>query len=114
MRRLSALAFSLAISGLFSACAMVHNSATNVIPINTINVAQLQKAKKGEACISSVFFIPIWGTNNISEAAKAGGITQIGFVEQKLEAYFIFNKFCTVVYGTTAGAAPAAGHAQKG
>jgi hypothetical protein len=84
-------------------CIHVSNNATNVIPITAFNATQLESAKKGESCLKNIFFLFTWGTNNISEAAKAGGITTIGFVENKVESYLVFNKFCTVVYASNGG-----------
>jgi hypothetical protein len=97
------------VSILFTACSVltgcvhVSNNATNVIPITAFNATQLESAKKGESCIKNILFLFSWGTNNISEAAKAGGINNIGFVENKIESFLVFNKFCTVVYASNGG-----------
>lgn len=80
-------------------CVTVSNNASNVIPVTSLNMMQLQKAKKGEACRKNILFGIWWGNDNITDAAQNGGITRVAFVERKIESYFLFNKFCTVVYG---------------
>jgi hypothetical protein len=88
-------------------CTHVSNSAENVVSIEGTDMSKLSSMKTGEACRNNILFLIAWGTDNISEAAKNGDIQYVNFVEKKYETYLIFNKFCTVVYGSDAPAASA-------
>lgn len=89
------IAFALSVT----ACVTRVQGATNVVSIETTDMTQIDKMKKGEACSSSILLIFTFGNQLITEAAKNGGITNIKFVENSFKNYFVFFQSCIVVYG---------------
>ena len=56
--------------------------------------------KKGQACYSSIFGIPLGGLDvSIYKAAKNGGIKKISTVDTETFFALIYNKRCTIVRG---------------
>jgi hypothetical protein len=56
--------------------------------------------KTGEACVSSIVGIVATGDASIEAAKKAGGITQIAYVDhQQFSVVGVYATSCTIVHG---------------
>jgi TRL (tRNA-associated locus)-like protein len=56
--------------------------------------------KVGEACLSSLFGLVATGDASIETAKKAGGITQIAYVDhEQLSVVGVYATSCTIVHG---------------
>jgi hypothetical protein len=63
-------------------------------------VGTAQPAKRGEACVSSVLGAIATGDASIEQAKKAGGISQIAFVDhEQFSILGIYATSCTIVHG---------------
>ena len=57
-------------------------------------------AKSGEACMSSIFGLVATGDASIEAAKKAGGITQIAYVDHdQFSVVGVYATSCTIVHG---------------
>jgi hypothetical protein len=63
-------------------------------------VGTAQATKRGQACVSSVLGAIATGDASIEEAKRAGGITQIAFVDhEQFSILGIYATSCTIVHG---------------
>lgn len=57
--------------------------------------------KQGEACMQSILGLAAFGDSSVSTAAKNGGVTQVGSVDEStFRVLFFYTKTCTIVTGT--------------
>jgi hypothetical protein len=63
-------------------------------------VGTAQPGKMGEACVSSILGWIATGDASIEEAKRAGGITQIAYVDhEQFSVLGIYATTCTIVHG---------------
>jgi hypothetical protein len=64
------------------------------------HVGTAQASKRGQACVSSVLGAIATGDASLEEAKRAGGITQIAFVDhEQFSILGIYATTCTIVHG---------------
>ena len=57
--------------------------------------------KQGEACMQNILGLAAFGDSSVSTAAKNGGVTQVGSVDEStFRVLFFYTKTCTIVTGT--------------
>lgn len=63
-------------------------------------IGTAQPAKEGQACVSSVLGAIATGDASLEAAKKAGGITQIAYVDhEQFSILGIYATSCTIVHG---------------
>jgi hypothetical protein len=64
-------------------------------------VGTAQATKRGEACASSILGAIATGDASIEEAKRAGGITQVAFVDHdQFSILGLYATSCTIVHGS--------------
>ena len=104
--KIKLIGLALALAAL-DGCAMA--SGGNAHALGTIysgykspgQVGTAADAKIGESCISSVLGIIATGDGSLEAAKKAGGITQVAYVDHEQFAVLgVYATSCTVVHGS--------------
>jgi hypothetical protein len=82
-------------------CSGLFTPVATTYPVDGgIDFSQLGTMKRGESC--STMILGIFGPNgdaSVATAAKAGGITQVRYVDNRIRNYILWYRFCVVAYG---------------
>lgn len=85
---------------LLTGCTFKTSNTAMMIDGSKTDYTQLDQMKKGEACFTTVFGIPVDTDKRISTAVKRGEIDKIMHVDERVDSFGIFkHSNCTVVYG---------------
>ena len=55
--------------------------------------------KTGKSCLQSYMTLVTTGDASVATAKENGGITKIASVSYKIDNYFVYEKYCTIVRG---------------
>jgi hypothetical protein len=82
-------------------CSGLITPASTTYPVDgDMDFSQLATMKRGESC--STIVLGIFGPNgdaSVATAARAGGITRVRYVDNRIRNYFLWYRFCVVAYG---------------
>lgn len=82
-------------------CSGLITPAATTYPVEGgLDFSQLATMKRGESCSTTV--LGIFGPNGdatVATAARAGGITQVRYVDNRIRNYILWYRFCVVAYG---------------
>jgi hypothetical protein len=84
-----------------SGCSGLITPAATTYPVEAgLDFSQLSTMKRGESCSTTV--LGIFGPNGdatVATAARAGGITRVRYVDNRIRNYILWYRFCVVAYG---------------
>ncbi len=87
---------SLAILLLITSCVFVTGTSSQ----HMYNSEKLKEVTKEEdACAYSFLGLLTFGNMTVDKAVKEGGISEVIFVENKINNYILFGSNCTIVKG---------------
>ncbi|MDH5302298.1 MAG: TRL-like family protein [Gammaproteobacteria bacterium] len=91
----------IAVAALLSGCSITSSRTVVEFDGSKTNYSELDKLKKGQACLSTVLIFPTTFDKSVSTAAKNGGISKVAHVDQVYNEGFLglTRENCTVVYG---------------
>ena len=82
-------------------CSGLITPAATTYPVEGgVDFSQLGTMKRGESCSTTV--LGIFGPNGdatLATAARAGGISRVRYVDNRIRNYFLWYHFCVVAYG---------------
>jgi hypothetical protein len=82
-------------------CSGLITPAATTYPVDGgMDFSRLATMKRGESCSTTI--LGIFGPNgdaSVATAAKAGGITQVRYVDNRIRNYILWHRFCVVAYG---------------
>lgn len=55
--------------------------------------------KTGTSCLQSYLTLITTGDASITTAKESGAITQVASVSYRIDSYFVYEKYCTIVRG---------------
>jgi len=93
---------ALGISAMLLATGCTYKASNARLNLNLANVdmAKIEKMKRGEACVSYFLgIIPLSTDATIRKAAQEAGIKTVEYVENTSSFYLIYSDRCVVVYG---------------
>ena len=82
-------------------CSAVLTPAATTYPVTAnLDFAQLASMKRGEACAKTIlYFIGPNGKASVAEAARAGGLTRVRYVDNRYDNNVIRQRYCVIAYG---------------
>lgn len=90
----------LLLGGVVGCSGLITPAATTYPVDGGMDFSQLSTMKRGESC--STMILGIFGPNgdaSVATAARAGGITQVRYVDNRIRNYILWYRFCVVAYG---------------
>jgi TRL-like protein family len=82
-------------------CSGLITPAATTYPVEAgLDFSRLATMKRGESCSTTI--LGIFGPNGdatVATAARAGGIAQVRYVDNRIRNYILWYRFCVVAYG---------------
>ena len=82
-------------------CSAVLTPAATTYPVTAdVDFSQLAGMKRGESCAKTILnlFGPT-GTASGAEAARAGGLSHVRYVDNRYDNNIIRQRYCVIAYG---------------
>ena len=86
---------------LVSACSAILTPAATTYPVTgDVNFADLAGMKRGESCAKTILYLfSPSGQASVAAAARAGGLRQVRYVDNRYDNNIIRQRYCVVAYG---------------
>jgi hypothetical protein len=100
MRKLASILGPMVLTSLFGCTGLITPAATTYPVEGGVDFSQLGSMKRGESCSTTI--LGIFGPNGdatVASAARAGGIAQVRYVDNRIRNYILWYRFCVVAYG---------------